>query len=286
MFLSECLVNFLIISLIFVYCGFVIVHKMAANFLLDWHVRSMIIQRRIRSLPRASKCLLGVSLIFSAIFYGYPTYVLLLKNDLRSAEFLEVDSCPACYGRTLCEKMEQGEIWFSGFAKWRSFDYVNVKNVFYGYYNKKKVVIKKLAHDSEFWQFDAELCASAGLEEGCDVAVAAQKTLTNAGFEWILDKVKGKTMSMTCPSLRLIDHMLFRYREKYDAVDMSAAEKTQLVMTIRYNPEPVLLQMFPADKGWPFPAYFGACGRFVVEDYVGESLRYFHNAPWLDRVCL
>ena len=139
--------------------------------------------------------------------------------------------------------MRDGSISFSGYAKWRIFDYVNVKNVYYGYYDKRKVVVKKLAHDSEFWEFDEEICSSAGMENDCDVAKAAETGLAQSGFDWILDKVKGKTMVMTCPTARLIDHILFRYREKNDAVDISGAEKVQLVTTIRFNPEPVLLQV-------------------------------------------
>lgn len=29
--------------------------------------------------------------------------------------------------------------------------------------------------------------------------------------------------------------------------------------------------------------YVGACGRVVVEEYAGEMLTLFHNAPWLQR---
>jgi len=32
------------------------------------------------------------------------------------------------------------------------------------------------------------------------------------------------------------------------------------------------LQAFPAANGWPFPEYIGACGRVVVEEYIGTTL--------------
>lgn len=43
-------------------------------------------------------------------------------------------------------------------------------------------------------------------------------------------------------------------------------------------------QMFPQEEGFPFPKYHGACGRFVIEEYMGVPLQDFYNAPWLERV--
>lgn len=42
-------------------------------------------------------------------------------------------------------------------------------------------------------------------------------------------------------------------------------------------------QIIPREEGWPVPRYVGACGRVVVEEYVGETLTSFWNAPWLSR---
>jgi len=38
--------------------------------------------------------------------------------------------------------------------------------------------------------------------------------------------------------------------------------------------------------GWPVAKYVGACGRVVVEEYAGEMLTSYHNAPWLQRAHL
>lgn len=41
--------------------------------------------------------------------------------------------------------------------------------------------------------------------------------------------------------------------------------------------------MLPAEDGWPTPEYFGACGRLIIEEYVGSPLSSFYEEPWLKR---
>lgn len=38
-----------------------------------------------------------------------------------------------------------------------------------------------------------------------------------------------------------------------------------------------------AENGWPVPRYFGACGRIVIEEYVGLPLTAHYNDPWIIR---
>ena len=45
-------------------------------------------------------------------------------------------------------------------------------------------------------------------------------------------------------------------------------------------------QIFPKSEGWPFPRYRGACGRFIVEEYIGKSLASYYNADWETRLDL
>ena len=46
------------------------------------------------------------------------------------------------------------------------------------------------------------------------------------------------------------------------------------------------LQTFPSSEGWPFPAYLGACGRYIVQEYGGRSLEEFLDAPFEKRVSI
>ncbi|CAL1261338.1 unnamed protein product [Larinioides sclopetarius] len=41
---------------------------------------------------------------------------------------------------------------------------------------------------------------------------------------------------------------------------------------------------FSQAEGWPFPQYFGSCGRVIVEEYVGKTISYFEDSPWKQRI--
>lgn len=43
-------------------------------------------------------------------------------------------------------------------------------------------------------------------------------------------------------------------------------------------------QTFPAYDGWPFPTYYGACGRYIAVSYEGEPLQNFFYEPFHKRV--
>lgn len=43
------------------------------------------------------------------------------------------------------------------------------------------------------------------------------------------------------------------------------------------------LKILPAKNGWPVPEYFGACGRIIIEEYIGAPLSDYLNKPWLER---
>lgn len=42
--------------------------------------------------------------------------------------------------------------------------------------------------------------------------------------------------------------------------------------------------MFPNNEGWPFPVYYGSCGRVIVESYEGKTLNFYLEHPFLLRV--
>ncbi len=62
--------------------------------------------------------------------------------------------------------------------------------------------------------------------------------------------------------------------------------KCKVNSSIFYNVFTCLLQTFPQSLGYPFPKYYGACGRMVVEEYVGKSLDHFFQEKWETRVSL
>ncbi|XP_011862154.1 PREDICTED: deleted in autism protein 1 homolog, partial [Vollenhovia emeryi] len=49
------------------------------------------------------------------------------------------------------------------------------------------------------------------------------------------------------------------------------------------NPEPLVLQILPAESGWPVLKYFGACGRIIIEEYIGLPLSDCYDKSWIQR---
>lgn len=43
-------------------------------------------------------------------------------------------------------------------------------------------------------------------------------------------------------------------------------------------------QILSAEDGWPVPKYFGACGRIIIEEYIGLPLSDCYDKSWIQRV--
>lgn len=59
-------------------------------------------------------------------------------------------------------------------------------------------------------------------------------------------------------------------------------EKTISLYLYKLFP-PCFFQVFPSEKGWPFPKFYGACGRAIVMEDAGFPLDSFILHPWLKR---
>ncbi|XP_077988292.1 divergent protein kinase domain 2A-like [Glandiceps talaboti] len=94
-----------------------------------------------------------------------------------------------------------------------------------------------------------------------------------------------------CPSRRLLDSIWSTFKnmqgeESEETGEMTPANKIMLMSMINFNPEPLMVEIFPQSQGWPFPSYIGSCGRFVVMDYEGRTLSEFYDAAWSIRINL
>jgi hypothetical protein len=206
---------------------------------------------------------------------------------LTRDSFLEVDKCPACFGFTLCEAAHDGKVRFTGWSKIRLLDYVNVHNIHTGVVNDKVVLLKKLGRSDALRSWETRLCLMGRQPSGCNVGQAAASSLMASGSRWMTPHVTGLSNMTHCPTERLLDKIMDRYKEKLDAIDLSARERIQLVTTLMLNQEPILFQTFPRSEGWPFPSYIGACGRYVaIEAGDMRPLYEFHDASWSVRAKL
>ncbi|GAB1605372.1 divergent protein kinase domain 2A-like [Argonauta hians] len=240
--------------------------------------------KKFRSLSLRTKCVLVL-----IAFMVFIAYLLMLwhqvTNRLREFTYIQADTCPACYGSSLCPRLFRGDAHFTGIlSKIRSMDYLNSKNFHYGKFDGKDVVLKKLVPDNELQELDDRICRTARREPGCDVArvVVSSDMVTDVRkHELQVSYLAGVNNMFYCPSRRLLDQLLQNYLEKYsyEAPYFLIIDKIQIMITAMVSSEPLMLQTFPASAGWPFPFYVGACGRFVLVENCGEGLQKFHTAP-------
>lgn len=244
---------------------------------------------KIKRLPLKIKCFM-VFMMFASV-YVYGSLILsLTTNHLNTDTFLETDKCPACFGHSICVALKNDRIRFTGWSKIRLLDIVNIKNVHTAQHldNQEQIIIKKLGHNKEFENIDEKICKDANRPKGCDVARVLH--ITNTGDEirrqGLLPKHLEKINHMfSCPTYSLIDRVLKYYKEKLTPTSnmLYTRDKLQIYATSLINAEPLMLQTFPAEEGWPFPKYHGACGRYIAVSHEGEPLHNFFSETFQKR---
>lgn len=86
--------------------------------------------------------------------------------------------------------------------------------------------------------------------------------------------------AFTCePSGRLLEKL-------ENLKETTLIEVEDMIAMLHINPEPLVIQLFPARKGFPFPKFVGACGKLVAEEFIPYSLSEYCEAPWKTRVGL
>ena len=108
---------------------------------------------KARRLPFVSKIALLVTLPITLLFYTY-IFKTLFTNHLTKENFLEVSTCPACYGHSLCPALLSGNFTLLGLSSIRFLDIFNVKNVHMSQNASHKIVLKKLGHNDELGKID------------------------------------------------------------------------------------------------------------------------------------
>lgn len=205
-------------------------------------------------------------------------------NRLKDHDFLQLTSCPACYGRKICNDFHSGAIKFTGFSRVPSLHFLNIKNVHRATLKEEKVILKKLAYDTELLKIDDKICKITGQRDGCHSGDALFRHSFDAGEVLHPATVKGLSDLVMCPSPRLLQRIEERFSEREEYLLHS--EKLMIYTTLSINPEPIVIQIFPSKEGWPFAEYIGACGRWVVEEEIPHTLNSFINADWKKRVSL
>ncbi|CAM1330892.1 C3orf58 (predicted) [Pycnogonum litorale] len=180
-----------------------------------------------------------------------------------------------------------------GFRKLKLSNYFNAKNVYFGMlHSGEKVVLKKLSWNSEIEALGKQFCNMIG-QDNCDPKDAVR--IYSSTFMKTFRKQSDKSRSafgfkdiLSCPSERLINLMLNNFMEaELSFLDNDKVDAIAEFLTILHlNPEPLIVQTFKPENGWPFPRLYGLCGRIAVFEDCGSTLANFVSASWKTRVLL
>lgn len=170
-------------------------------------------------------------------------------NQPLDEAFMELPSCPACYGQSLCpvilphQNTGVQRIELKGLSGWKVMKFVNYKNVYYGYSGENLVVLKKLAHDTELREFDTKIC-NIKRAQNCNVSEVIGNLLWRNNYDVATivrqhPSVFGKSDSVMCNHSRILQHL---YR-KFTKTDKGPHQQHHFLTILAINSEPLLLKV-------------------------------------------
>jgi len=203
---------------------------------------------------------------------------------LNTERFLNTKSCPLCYGLDICSELTTRQkhhialddnFYYTHFLQ----DVFNIKNVYYAIdnYNSQRLVVKKLAHNSELVQFDKEAPLTRLLE--ANRTLISQK-LGLEQFKQVAEFLEIENLK--CASQRLLDMIYKSWPLEFEGDYLS--QNLLLFTVLKINFEPIVLKLFRKEENWPFPLYYGSCGRVLIESFEGQTLNAYLPSPFLLRV--
>ncbi|KAI5621200.1 deleted in autism-related protein 1 isoform X1 [Silurus asotus] len=193
--------------------------------------------------------------------------------------FLGLDKCNACVGTSICKKLYKEQIRFERWLDPQLHFSSDNRTSYEAIYTDdsetwRPVVLSRLVSPDLHQLADESICISAGKRKSCSIEAVLRATprfqnLANSNI-LLHSMVQGLVSPMLrCPSQRLLNRIVRRYFEVADvgSVQMkhfTTKDKLRLLYTMAVNQQPLILQMFPGNEGWPFPRYHGSCGRLMV----------------------
>lgn len=200
------------------------------------------------------------SLAAALVLNTHSLLASLQRNELSERRFLQLNKCPACWGTSWCRKFLNGQLRLESWGRLRLLDFFNVKNVYFARYGEpregsRRVVLKRLGSAQELADIDTKICRRATGRGRCDLlqALPATEFASLNGDVRLLTPgaVEGWSDLVHCPSQRLLDRLVRRYAETKDSGsfllrNLKDSERMQLLITLAFNPEPLVLQVSAA----------------------------------------
>jgi len=238
-----------------------------------------------------------VALIFNFCVYKYALPLFLDIKSLTHGE-----SCPACYGSNLCKEIEAGHIQLRGLSKWTFHrNLLNERNVFHATWRNRTVMLKNLATTVELAAVDrtiggfsrrhdekrppAAVSIQAAVKqfrkEKHDLQGLSDGELSSITLSWAELRTRkefGEVDMLRCvEDQKQVD--LFTHRALHHPPQKMTIENILTLLLV--NQEPFISIMF--QPHFPFPRYYGACGRLAVFEYIGPALDTYHQSSWFLR---
>lgn len=187
-----------------------------------------------------------VVLMLTAFALSFYASVLLfggLKGP-QVMQLTDLNRCPACYGVSVCPELYSNQITLDT-SQWSVF---NAKNIFYGYTkSNRRVVLKKLAHNTEFKVFDEKICKEFNLKDNCkpvellNASNIDDKVLKTVEYNITWADTEPRKGLVLCPyaySLyELLQPILNSRKGNYKS------EMLNIWTMLNINPEPIILQV-------------------------------------------
>lgn len=187
-----------------------------------------------------------VILVVTAFFFSFFVSVLLF-GDWKSPKVMfltDLNRCPACYGISICPELYSNQVIMESSTTWSSM--FNAKNIFYGYTkSNRRVILKKLAHNSEFKTFDDNLCKTFKLKRNCrpvhllNLSSIDDKLIKLVEYDLKNPDPNPRKGLVMCPyAYSLFDFILPALNSKREQVDI-----VNIWTMLSLNPEPIILQV-------------------------------------------
>lgn len=186
-------------------------------------------------------------LFFVTVFVALKwSKIITFKPDID--HLTELEKCPVCFGTSACDYIHEVDL--TPYDFYSAFSYFfGVKNVFVGTFNGNKVILKKLAHNSELNEFDRMLCESENFLPICTKNLKKLDNKNNINFRELIEQevtsdfAKDSSNRLrVCPSTQHLNSLLqpiYRNNINVDPKDLDIS----IWMLMVLNPEPLLLQV-------------------------------------------
>ncbi|XP_058806601.1 divergent protein kinase domain 2A-like isoform X1 [Phymastichus coffea] len=208
--------------------------------------------------------------ILISFFMAFFILMLKIIFRLNIDNLTEKEKCPACFGMSMCHEIHNIDFDFIDFYTIFN-NLFSIKNVYYGSFKNKRVVMKKLAKNSELADFDEIFANTINKDVDFNALVTSQlinSNITDPNVKLVL-----------CPSIQETHSLIQNIKNLDDDSD----HLKYLWTILKINPEPIILEILNANDNWPTPKYLGACGRLIVEEFIGPPLSAFKTESWMRR---